>query len=316
MQLNLKTSLYFPVQWGTGLKYFAFSPDGQLIAVRKMYDWTMEDENIFIYDLTGDCKWCTRSRDGGETGVAFWQDKYHILAPGCGDGSTNPQKEGLKIFQIGTTGNYSDYTLAFANTGLVGPNISLFAASEDGKAVITNHGLQVGEKEYPKSAINHASEYYFSSDLRYLGGIRYYESSSWVIAIEEQKPLFDKEENFVAFVPNKKILTENNGVLSLWHLDSLQKITEARHPGQGSQCRILSAVSSDDGKLIALYNDYNHTLSILDGAQLTPLTTTIIAEKSKIRRLKFSNNQQFLLGVVMSSAYNAEEISIWSLDGN
>ena len=113
----------------------AVSPDGQRVAVRVNNSLSDNDDNVFVFSTDGTLIGSFRSPHGGEEGVAFWPDEYHVLTPGCDP--TGGPRDGLKCHRLDS----NDYTLPFADTPLSGINVHLLAVSDKGRYVLGTRTL-------------------------------------------------------------------------------------------------------------------------------------------------------------------------------
>ncbi len=313
MKFTQNNRIYFPQEWGGNERFFAFSPDGELIAVHVTCDNSSgsRKKNLFVYDRDGREKWSHRSVDRGERGVVFWADKYNLLVPGSDDDQKN--LDGLKHYKIGST--VLDFP--FANTALGGIGTAIDAVAERGDRIL-GHKFQDGlycisnnsQIKLPNISF---SEAYFSPDSSVIAFISFVVKGSNLLSLATAEQTSFFEEQFVCFLPNNQILFSKNAyprtTFSILHLDTLEMISEFDR--EGPKYLIASGACSPDGTLVATCDtDGELNLWGLDGFSI--MATAKLSKGQSVSRMHFSFDNRHLLTVIMEGNQR-KEVAIWNI---
>jgi WD40 repeat protein len=314
MNLVQHNRIYNPQAWGDKGNFFAFSPDGQLVAVRQPHDWENENKrNIFVYDLDGNEKWSYCSLDGGsfsEAGIAFFPDKYHVLVPGADE--NHKGMDGLKKYSIGQTG----FTLPFEHTALNGINTAIQAVSDGGESILgRKDGLYcISGRDQISLPNDGFSEAYFSQDANFLVFTGFLNHESWIFLLSDAGNKIKLDGVFVCFLPNQQMLLSTNTTtgtkFSIWSLDTLEKKSELDR--NQPVYSILSGACSNDGNLIAMC-DVDGVLSLWRNGDFSLLDTVKLSDQQSISRMKFSYDGRYLLTVIMDGKRNRQEVVVWEI---
>lgn len=312
MKLVQKNRIYFPQDWGDNELFFAFSQDGELIAVRHTCDNTSfsTQKNIFVYTVDGEKKWEHRSLDRGGRGVAFFPDKHHLLVPGSDDSEKN--LDGLKLYSIGDTA----FKFPFANTSIHGENTSVYGVSNDGGYALgyKERGdlyclSMVSEIQLPKISFSEAC-FSANNDVVALHSIG--ESKSYILWLSNPQNVIALDGQFVCFLPHKKILIAKNEhprtVFSAIELETMKAVShhESEHP----EYTVVSGACSPDGQTIVTC-DINGSLDLWN-SNLAHISNVRLSGGQRISRMQFSYDNRHLLAVIMNG-YDRREVIVWNI---
>jgi WD40 repeat protein len=314
MKIIEQTRIYNPDDWGTGGIFSAFSHDGQLIAVRvpsKIWqNGGQKSDNLFVYDIYGNKKWSGFSLDGGESGIVFYPDKYSLLVPGADD--NHGSLDGLKQYQIGGNG----FALPFGHTSLNGINTSVYAASDNGEAILgKKDGLFciIGKKELPING-DGFSEAHFSPDVEFLAFSYFFDWKSWLHDLSESDKKIELSGQFVSFLPNKQLLEYESGYnksnFVVWDMSNWQEIKRVT---ANLPYYIYSGASTNGGKLFAVC-DFDGEISLWERESFTLLDKVNLPSRYGASRMKFSSDSQHLLSVIMDGERRRKEIIVWKIE--
>ncbi len=312
MKIIEQTRIFNPDEWGSRSIFSAFSHDGQLISIRvpnNIWHNEKKQDNLFVYDIYGNKKWSGYSLDGGtnnEAGIVFYPDKYSLLVPGADD--NHGDLDGLKQYQIGGNG----YTLPFAGTSLKGINTTVYAASDNGEAILgKKDGLFciIGNKELP---IKHDgfSEAYFSPDVEHLVFASFLNWEFWLYKLSESEKKIQLSGQFVCSLPNRQLLAYDKDSFVIWNMDNWK---EKQRNKVNLSHFIFSGASTNDGKQFALC-DLDGQISLWDRESFTMLDKVNLPSNYGISRMKFSSDSQHLLTVLMDGDRQRKEIIVWKID--
>lgn len=316
MKIIEQTRIYNPDDWGAGGIFSAFSHDGQLIAIRipnNIWNNEKKQDNLFVYDIYGNKKWSGFSLDGGtanEAGIVFYPDKYSLLVPGADDNYGS--LDGLKQYQIGGNG----FALPFGNTSLNGINTSVYAASDNGEAILgKKDGLfcVIAKKELSIKR-DGFSEAYFSPDVEYLAFSNFLDWKSWLHDLSKSDKKIELSGQFVCFLPNKQLLEYESGYKKsnfvVWDMSNWQEI---KRVAANLPHYIYSGASTNDGELFAVC-DFDGEISLWDFESFTLLDKINLPSRYGVSRMKFSFDNQHLLSVIMDGERRRKEIIVWKIE--
>ncbi len=313
MKIIEHTRIFNPREWGSRGISSAFSNDGQLIAVRVPCEaWSYKkQDNLFVYDIYGNKKWSGFSLDGGswnEWGIVFFPDKYSVLVPGADDNGGS--LDGLKQYKIGGNG----FSLPFSHTSLNGINTSVYAAADNGRAILgRKNGLicVINKREFPMRDESF-SEAHFSSESDCLAFIGLFRSSSWLYDLSAIDNKIELSGQFVCFLSNKQWLEFDRGDFVVRNISNLQEAQRIKS-NFPNYSRIFSGAASEYGKLFTLA-DLDGAISLWDRESCTPLDRIKLSPNTAISRMKFSTDGQYILTVVMDGNMVRKEIIVWQIE--
>lgn len=312
MKLVQKNRIYFPQEWGDNELFFAFSQDGELIAVRHTCDnsYPSTQKNIFVYTVDGEKKWEHRSLDRGGRGVAFFPDKHHLLVPGADDSEKN--LDGLKLYPIGN----NTFKFPFANSSIHGVNTSVYGASNGGGYVLgyKEYGhlyclSMSGETQLPGIRFTEA---YFSPNVDAVVLHSISDGKSYFLRLSTPQAPIDFDGQFVCFLPDKKILIAKNvssrTIFSILELETMQ--VTSQYDCERPEYIIDSGACSPDGNVIATC-DINGSLDLWS-KDLSHLSTLRLSNGQRVSRMQFSYDNRHLLAVIMNG-YDRREVIVWNM---
>jgi WD40 repeat protein len=309
MKITPRTRIFNPIEWQEAERTFAFSPDGELVAVSLNDKPDPVRKNVFVYDLDGKEKYSFRNYANAEKGIAFGRDKYHLLISGNEGQIVAGRKPrvGIKSWELGA----SDFSIFFAGDG-----IHLHCASEGGRSVLAeskDNGLfciQDGKVTASFKKVSTVSEASFSPDDEIIVIKSFDKNKTDIIRSQEPERKLSFTGTLLGFLSGgKQFMSAQDGQFCLYDAHTFEKIQDQNVPEAG---RVFCGAISPDGKMIATADD-NGKISIWDAESYTLLSGYLLSNQQNVSRMKFAADQRSLL-VILMSGYVRQEVIILNLE--